>query len=143
MTPTGLHDSGIVASAVRHPQDVAVMAADQRFRPRERLKKPGDFARVFAARRSARSGPLVVYVVENELEWSRLGLSVGRRVGGAVQRNAIKRRLREAFRTSKTDLPRGFDIVCVAMGATVENPAELARRLEEAVARALQRQAKS
>jgi ribonuclease P protein component len=90
------------------------MARDERLRKRDRLRLRHDFARVFAARRRA-SGPLlVVYVAENGLPWSRLGLSVSRRVGHAVRRNYVRRRIREAFRTSRMNLPTGLDIVCVA-----------------------------
>lgn len=45
---------------------------------------------------------------------ARLGLSVSRRVGGAVQRNLVKRLLREAFRARGTDLPGDHDYVVVA-----------------------------
>jgi ribonuclease P protein component len=44
----------------------------------------------------------------------RLGLSVGRKVGGAVERNLVKRLLREAFGGAETDLAPGYDVVVVA-----------------------------
>lgn len=44
----------------------------------------------------------------------RLGISVGRKVGGAVERNRVKRALREGFWTLSTDLPAGHDFVIVA-----------------------------
>ncbi len=53
-----------------------------------------------------------MWVLPNELPHPRLGLAVGRRHGGAVQRNRIKRRLREAFRSQQHELPIGFDLVC-------------------------------
>lgn len=56
---------------------------------------------------------MLVYGTPNELGHPRLGLSVGRRVGGAVARNKVKRRLREAFRRIKVDLAASFDFVIV------------------------------
>lgn len=56
-------------------------------------------------------GPLTVFALPNGLTGPRLGLSVGRRVGGAVRRNAVKRRLREAFRLARADFPHGYDLV--------------------------------
>ncbi|MFQ5462574.1 MAG: ribonuclease P protein component [Phycisphaerae bacterium] len=87
---------------------------DQRFRRRERLRQREDFARVFAAKCTASDRQLVVYVAANELDWSRLGRSVGRRVGNAIQRNRVRRWIREAFRTQKGGFPEGLDIVVVA-----------------------------
>jgi len=48
----------------------------------------------------------------------RLGLAVGRRMGNAPRRNRIKRRLREVFRLSLPDLPRGVDMVVTARDST-------------------------
>jgi ribonuclease P protein component len=47
-------------------------------------------------------------------ERTRLGLAVSRRVGGAVVRNRVKRRVREWFRRSTAVLPEGFDVVVIA-----------------------------
>ena len=68
------------------------------FRPRHRLRHKREFEAVYAARVVAKQGPLTVFGVPNGLSEARLGLSVGRRVGNAVARNAAKRRVREAFR---------------------------------------------
>lgn len=63
-----------------------------------RLRTSSEFDRVFAARNAHRTGALVVHAIPNDLDVARLGLSVPRRVGTAVRRNRIRRRLREAFR---------------------------------------------
>lgn len=84
-----------------------------RFLPKFRLKRPAEFKRVFDQRRNASDDRIVVYAAENDLEHPRLGLSVSRKVGGAVQRNRWKRLLREAFRLNAGKLPMGFDLVIV------------------------------
>ena len=112
------------------------MAGDQRFRKQERLRLRGDFARVFAAKRRAADELLIVYVAGNGLKWSRLGMSVSRRVGNAVTRNYLRRRLREAFRTVKCDLPTGLDIVCVARSEACNPHRDICKALPKLVARA-------
>ncbi len=76
-----------------------------------RLSGQRVFAAVYGARVRKHAGPLVVYGRPNELGFTRLGLSVSRRVGIAVRRNRIKRLLREAFRLNQHDWPRGYDLV--------------------------------
>lgn len=49
-----------------------------------------------------------------------MGLSVSRKVGGAVRRNRVRRRLREIFRSTRTTLPGGADIVVSARPAAAE-----------------------
>jgi len=58
-------------------------------------------------------GPLRIFARANGLAYSRLGISISRRVGIAVKRNRIKRLLREAFRLSREALPTGYDWVVV------------------------------
>lgn len=95
----------------------------------ERVTRKADFRRVFERKCSAADGLLIVYADANGLAWSRLGLAVGRRVGGAVVRNRVKRRLREAFRAHKADLPIGLDIICVPRPVAVDDSADLGRCL--------------
>jgi ribonuclease P protein component len=84
-----------------------------RFPARFRLRTTAQFQRVYDRRCSAADGLLLIYVAENDLPYSRLGLSVSRKLGGAVVRNRWKRLIREAFRLSRTELPEGIDIVVI------------------------------
>ena len=98
------------------------MTAD---RKRGRLSRSGDFDRVYREGRSHSNRYFVLYAFPREDADSapeadasedslRLGLSVSRKVGGAVERNAVKRALREAFWALADGLPQGFDFVIVA-----------------------------
>lgn len=86
---------------------------DERFRKDERLRKRSDFLKS-QRKGQRRSGKyMVVYACPNGTDFTRIGLTVARKVGNAVTRNIWKRRLRETFRTHKQDLPQGFDFVVI------------------------------
>jgi ribonuclease P protein component len=88
---------------------------------RRRLSRSAEFERVYRQGRSKANRFLVLYAFPREDEapgdapaGPRLGLSVSRRVGGAVDRTRVKRVLREAFWEEARRLPRGSDYVLVA-----------------------------
>jgi len=83
------------------------------FRARHRLSRAGDFQAAYKQGLRKQRGPLLVFARPNDLGHPRLGLSVSRRVGNAVVRNAIKRRIREAFRLLMAEAPGGYDLVVV------------------------------
>jgi ribonuclease P protein component len=87
---------------------------------RRRLSRSAEFERVYRQGRSKANRFLVLYVFPRaeddpgDDEGPRLGLSVSRRVGGAVERTRVKRVLREAFWQEAERLPAGSDYVVVA-----------------------------
>jgi ribonuclease P protein component len=85
-----------------------------RLRPRQRLRARAEFDRAF--RRGVRlEGRLFLLIaVPNGTTEDRVGLAVNRRVGGAVVRNRVRRRLRESFRHRGPSGRGGFDLVLVA-----------------------------
>jgi ribonuclease P protein component len=86
---------------------------DQSFPKELRLRSRTDFRQVYERRCSVGDGMLRLVGRLNGLDYSRIGLSVSREVGGAVVRNRWKRLLREAFRLSRERLPGGLDFIAI------------------------------
>jgi ribonuclease P protein component len=88
---------------------------------RGRLTRSADFERVYRQGRSHGNRYLVLYAFPRTGdEPARVGLSVSRKVGGAVDRNKVKRLLREAFDALAAPLPEGHDVVVVARPDVLE-----------------------
>jgi ribonuclease P protein component len=112
-----------------------------------RISRSGDFDAVYRRGRSAANRHLVVYAFARENRPpgapARLGLSVSRKVGGAVERNRVKRCLRERFAELAPALPAGLDVVVIARPGSAEylaerGPSALGARLAELTERATQ-----
>lgn len=84
------------------------------------LKQNHLFRRLYQRGKSAAGRYVVVYCRKNGLDYNRLGLTVGSKVGHAVVRNRIRRRIREAYRLSESSYRRGYDIVVVARGRAAD-----------------------
>jgi ribonuclease P protein component len=93
-------------------------------RRRGRITRSGDFDAVYRRGRSAANRHLVVYAFSRDerppASPARLGLSVSKKVGGAVERNRVKRVLRERFAEIAPTLPRGIDVVVIARPGCAE-----------------------
>lgn len=80
----------------------------------ESLKKNDQFREVYKSGRSLANKYLVIYVLENNLEINRLGISVSKKVGNSVVRHHLARLIRESYRLHEDMFNSGLDIVVVA-----------------------------
>ena len=78
------------------------------------IKNNYEFRRLYATGKSGATGLLALYCKRNRKGLSQLGITVGTKVGKAVRRNKIRRRLREIYRQHEHEIRRGFDIIVAA-----------------------------
>jgi ribonuclease P protein component len=97
---------------------------DEKGRKRGRLSRSGDFDRAYRDGKSHANRHVVLYAFPRDADDSgrevRLGVSVGRKVGNAVERNKVKRAMREAFWSLSERLPAGHDFVIVGRSGVAE-----------------------
>lgn len=84
----------------------------------QRLTRAKDFAAVYLKGKSWGNRLLVLKALPNSREQTRFGFSVSRRLGKAVVRNSVKRRMREASRSLPLEV--GWDLVVIARGPAAE-----------------------
>lgn len=91
---------------------------------RSRLSRSSDFQRIYRQGSSTASRHLVLYAFRRAdgapTEGPRLGLSVSKKLGGAVVRNRVKRLLREAFAAHESQVSREYDVVFIARPQVLE-----------------------
>jgi ribonuclease P protein component len=80
----------------------------------ESLKKNRDFQQVYRTGKSYANRLLVMYVLKNELDKNRFGISVSKKVGNSVVRHHVTRLLRESYRLHEEMFHSGLDIVVIA-----------------------------
>jgi ribonuclease P protein component len=109
------------------------VTADQRFRHQDRIRKRSEYQAIYDRGRKIASRSFVLFVARNDLGRPRLGITVTRQIGGAVQRNRSKRLVREVFRRHKADL-QDVDVV---VNGRAPLPAADYRRLESELLKCL------
>lgn len=80
----------------------------------ESLKKNSEFQTVYKKGKSLANKYLVMYILSNDSEKNRIGISVSRRVGNSVVRHRITRLIRESYRLNEESFKTGYDFVVIA-----------------------------
>ena len=88
------------------------------------VKENHEFRRIYRKGRSAVSPYLVVYCQKNREGRSRLGVTVSKKLGHAVVRNRVRRRIREIYRLNREKMLPGWDIIVVGRGRSVKGSYE-------------------
>jgi len=86
----------------------------------ERILNRNDFVNLNRLGKRQQTAHFTIIFMKNDLGITRLGITVSRKVGNAVRRNKLKRRIREFYRLHKSYFPRGFDIVIAAKRGAVD-----------------------
>ena len=91
-------------------------------RPEVTVKENYEFRRMYRKGRSAVSPCMVVYCQKNRQGRSRLGVTVSTKLGHAVVRNRVRRRLREIYRLNLNRTESGYDVIVVARVRAAHTP---------------------
>lgn len=90
-----------------------------RMNKKGRIRKNLEFRRVYRRGKSYSNALLVLYIFKNSMniDYSRVGISVSKKVGNSVVRSRVKRLISESYRLNKQNLKTGYDLVFVARSA--------------------------
>ncbi len=77
------------------------------------IKKNKDFQITYKNGRSHATGAFVMYVIENNLSYNRIGISCSKKIGNSVVRHTFARKMREIFRLNDHKIKKGLDIIVV------------------------------
>ena len=80
----------------------------------ESLKKNKDFQVVYRKGKSYANKYLVMYILKNDMDINRVGISVSKKVGNSVVRHRMTRLIRESYRLQESKFQNGFDIIVIA-----------------------------
>lgn len=80
----------------------------------ESLRKNKEFKKVYSEGKSLANRYLVMYIISNQLQQNRIGISVSKKVGNSVVRHRIKRLIKESYRINEDLFMDGLDIVIIA-----------------------------
>ena len=102
-----------------------------------RITKNKEYRAIYQAGNKVVDSCMVLYFRPNQLDRVRLGISVSKKVGGAVARNRLKRLFREVFRQNKHRYSPGYDLVCVARKSMLQlNFHQLCHRMDQVLTQA-------
>ena len=86
------------------------------------LKQNHEFRRLYSKGRNAASPYFAVYCRKTGRPYSRLGLTTGVKLGNAVKRNRVRRRIRELYRLNRDKMRPGWDVIVVGRGRSAAGP---------------------
>jgi ribonuclease P protein component len=102
----------------------------------EKLLNREEFVNLNRSGRRHHTRHFVLIFKKNGLSFARLGITVSKKIGNAVQRNRVKRLIREFFRLHRDQFPKGFDIVIAAKRNAISiNYSDLTEELSEGLTR--------